>query len=84
MVERRTGASKKATLLSNASSTEIPPGEACQFDWSHEEVILGGVSQKVKVAHFRLCHSRIFFAAAYPKKGQVEKQVGQSVLCYPG
>jgi transposase len=34
------------------------PGEACQFDWSHEHVILGGVAQVVKVAHFRLAHSR--------------------------
>ena len=32
------------------------PGDAYQFDWSHEQVILGGVAQKVKVAHFRLCH----------------------------
>lgn len=29
------------------------PGDACQFDWSQEEVELGGVLQKIKVAHFR-------------------------------
>lgn len=29
-------------------------GDACQFDWSHEHVILGGVAQVVKLAHFRL------------------------------
>jgi transposase len=34
------------------------PGEAYQFDWSHEVVLLGGVTVIVKVAHVRLCHSR--------------------------
>ena len=44
------------------------PADAYQFDWSHEDVILGGVAQRVKVAHFRLCHSRKFFVAAYPRE----------------
>ena len=35
------------------------PGEAYQFDWSHEIVVLNGVTTLVKVAHVRLCHSRI-------------------------
>ena len=39
-------------------------GDACQFDWSHEQVILGGVAQVVKLAHFRLAHSRQMFLAA--------------------
>ncbi|UAW63440.1 hypothetical protein KMZ15_04885 [Mycoavidus sp. HKI] len=34
------------------------PADACQFDWSHEHVELGGVGQTVKVAHFRLAYSR--------------------------
>jgi transposase len=46
------------------------PGEAYQFDWSHEHVELGGVDQVVKVAHVRLCHSRAFFLAAYPRESQ--------------
>ena len=46
----------------------FPPGETCQFDWSHEEVELGGVPQTVKVAHFRLAHSRQMFVAAYPRE----------------
>jgi hypothetical protein len=33
------------------------PGEAYQFDWSHEIVVLGGVTTTVKVAHVRLCHT---------------------------
>ena len=34
------------------------PGEAYQFDWSHEIVVMSGVTVTVKVAHVRLCHSR--------------------------
>ncbi len=46
------------------------PGEAYQFDWSHEIVVLNGVTTKVKVAHVRLCHSRMFFVRAYPRESQ--------------
>lgn len=46
------------------------PGEAYQFDWSHEHVELGGVEQVVKVAHVRLCYSRAFFLVAYPRESQ--------------
>jgi transposase len=46
------------------------PGDAYQFDWSHEQVELGGVPQTVKVAHLRLCHSRRFYIRAYPRESQ--------------
>ena len=46
------------------------PGEAYQFDWSHEIVILDGVTTEVKVAHMRLCHSRMSFIRAYPREAQ--------------
>jgi transposase len=46
------------------------PGEAYQFDWSHEIVVLGGVTTTVKVAHLRLCHSRMAFVRAYPRESQ--------------
>jgi transposase len=46
------------------------PGEAYQFDWSHEIVVLNGVTTKVKVAHVRLCHSRMVFVRAYPRETQ--------------
>ncbi|MEG9502973.1 MAG: hypothetical protein MIN69_14175 [Methylorubrum extorquens] len=42
------------------------PGEAYQFDWSHETVRLAGVTTQVNVAHIRLCHSRLFLLRAYP------------------
>jgi transposase len=46
------------------------PGEAYQFDWSHEIVLLNGVTVTVKAAHVRLCHSRMFFVRAYPRETQ--------------
>jgi transposase len=46
------------------------PGEAYQFDWSHEIVLLNGVTVTVKVAHVRLCHSRMMFVRAYPRETQ--------------
>ena len=46
------------------------PGEAYQFDWSHEIVLLDGVTVTVKVAHVRLCHSRMLFVRAYPRETQ--------------
>src|SRR5271166_1011050 len=46
------------------------PGEAYQFDWSHEIVVLNGATTTVKVAHVRLCHSRMMFVRAYPRETQ--------------
>ncbi len=46
------------------------PGDAYQFDWSHETVILNGEIKKIKAAHFRLCHSRKFFVVAYFRESQ--------------
>ena len=46
------------------------PGEAYQFDWSHEIVLIDGVTVTVKVAQMRLCHSRMPFVRAYPRETQ--------------
>src|ERR1700742_5103030 len=46
------------------------PGEAYQFDWSHEIGLIGGVTTTLKVAHVRLCHSRMMFVRAYPRETQ--------------
>src|SRR6201994_2193196 len=46
------------------------PGEAYQFDWSHEIVLLSGTTVMVKAAHVRLCHSRMLFVRAYPRETQ--------------
>ena len=44
------------------------PGEAYQFDWSHEIVVMSGVTVTLKVAHLRLCHSRMMYVRAYPRE----------------
>ena len=46
------------------------PGAAYQFDWSHEVVVINGVTTEVKVAHVRLCHSRMMFVRVYPRESQ--------------
>ena len=46
------------------------PGEAYQFDWSHEVVLIDGTTVIVKVAHVRLCHSRMLFVRVYPRETQ--------------
>ncbi len=46
------------------------PGEAYQFDWSHEVVRINNTTVTIKVAHVRLCHSRMFFVRAYPRETQ--------------
>ncbi|MCV6601864.1 MAG: IS21 family transposase, partial [Cohaesibacter sp.] len=48
----------------------FPAGDALQFDWSEEWVVLGGVEQKIKLAHFRMCHSRKPFVIAYHGEAQ--------------
>ena len=44
-------------------------GEAFQFDWSDEAMIVGGVFYNVHVAHLKLCASRAFWLVAYPSRG---------------
>ena len=64
----------KAWKGSSVNQAYVPlvfaPGEACQFDWSHEQVLLSGVNVKIKLAHFRLCHSRKPYLRAYPRETQ--------------
>jgi len=44
------------------------PGDAFQFDWGYEKVELGSVPVEIKIAHFRLCHSRKPFCVAYTRE----------------
>lgn len=52
------------------SLRSFAPGEAYQFDWSHECVVISGVTTMAKVAQVRLCHSRMLFVRAYPREAQ--------------
>ncbi len=54
---RQWGKIHGATTATAYVPLSFAPGEAYQFDWSHEIIILGGVTATVKVAHIRLCHS---------------------------
>jgi transposase len=44
-------------------------GEAFQFDWSEEGLVIGGVWRKVQLAHMKLCASRAFWLVGYPSQG---------------
>ena len=44
-------------------------GEAFQFDWSDEGLLVGGIYYKLQVAHLKLCASRAFWLVAYPSQG---------------
>ena len=46
------------------------PNEAYQFDWSHEVMVLGGVTTPVKLVHIRFCHNRMFLVQANPCETQ--------------
>jgi len=45
-------------------------GEAFQFDWSEESLVIGGIwRKKIQLAHMKLCASRAFWLVAYPSQG---------------
>ena len=44
-------------------------GEAFQFDWSEEGLVIGGIYYKLQVSHMKLCSSRAFWLVAYPSQG---------------
>jgi transposase len=44
-------------------------GDAFQFDWSEEALVIGGIYRKLQVSHMKLCASRAFWLVAYPSQG---------------
>ena len=44
-------------------------GEAFQFDWSEEGLVIGGIYRRMQVSHLKLCASRAFWLVAYPGQG---------------
>lgn len=65
---RQWKALQQATEVKAFIPLVFDPGEAFQFDWSYEKIELGGVPLQVKVAQFRLCHSRMPFCIAYTRE----------------
>jgi YHS domain-containing protein len=57
----------------SARSAHVPltfaRGEAFQFDWSEEGLVIGGVWRKVQLAHRKLRASRAFWLVAYSSQG---------------
>src|ERR1700745_2010792 len=48
----------------------LAPGEAYQFDWSHEAITLQGLPLMIKAAHMKLSHSRMPFVRTYFRETQ--------------
>jgi len=70
-VRRYVGTRKRAMGKASVKAyvpLEYAPGDAFQFDWSYEQVEIGGVQMGVKIAQFRLCHSRAPFCIAYTRE----------------
>jgi len=63
------GQQQEASRMAS-SGTYVPlvfaPGEAFQFDWSEDWVVINGKNTKLQIAHFKLSNSRAFFLRAYP------------------
>lgn len=45
-------------------------GEAFQFDWSEEGLLIGGLFRRIQVSRMKLCASRAFWLVAYPSQGR--------------
>ena len=73
-VRRYARAWRRRWRLLSPSQAYVPlifdPGEAYQFDWSHEYARLAGATTKVKAAHMRLCHSRMYLVQIFPRESQ--------------
>lgn len=44
-------------------------GQAFEFDWSEEGLVIAGIYRRLQVAHMKLCASRAFWLVAYPSQG---------------
>ena len=73
-VRRYARAWRRRWRLLSPSQAFVPlsfdPGEAYQFDWSHEYARLSGVTTRVKAAHMRLCYSRMQLVQIFPRESQ--------------
>jgi transposase len=71
---RRYAASWQRERSASAAAAFVPlsfaPGEAYQFDWSHETITFQGLPLTIKAAHMKLSHSRMPFVRAYFRETQ--------------
>lgn len=59
----------KAVSKSAFVPLQFELGEAFQFDWSEDGLVVGGIYRKLQVSHMKLCASRAFWLVAYPSQG---------------
>jgi len=70
-----TSCARGATVKGHSvSTTAFVPlafelGEAFQFEWSEEGLVVGGIYYRMQVSHPKLCASRAFWLVAYPSQG---------------
>jgi len=67
---RRWSRERGASTASAYVPLSFAPGEAYQFDWSHETITLQGLPLTIKAAHMKLSHSRMPFVRAYFRETQ--------------
>ena len=53
-------------------------GEAFQFDWSEEGMVVGGIYYRVQVSHLKLCASRAFWSEDRHPRSEEHKSELQS------
>ena len=65
---------RNGSTLGSGKSAFVPLkfqlGEAFQFDWSDEWLMIDGIHRKIQAAHTKLCASRAFYLSAYPTQTQ--------------
>ena len=87
-VRRYARAWRRRRRLLSPSQAFVPlsfdPGEAYQFDWSHEYARLSGVTTRVKAAHMRLCYSQMQLVQIFPREGQEMVLDAHRALCARG
>ena len=59
----------QAALVNAFVPLSFALGEAFQFDWSEEGLVVGGIYYRLQLAHLKLCASRAFWLVAYPSQG---------------
>jgi hypothetical protein len=59
-------------------------GEAFQFDWSEEHLVIGGVWRKILASHLKFCASRAFVVQAYPTQSHEMLFDAHTRLCRLG
>jgi transposase len=73
MIRRYVLSGSKANASATAAAVvplAFAPGEAYPCDWNQEIILMDGVTTIVKVAHLRLCHSRMMFVRVCPRETQ--------------